>query len=272
VAVLSRTCPFHQGGANTKGPKIEADGRQRGWGSCGWEEGSRPFLIHIIVHIIADYHAATGAKTPWPSCVRSWLQYQQAVQSRLAHLSIVFSRSKAEKLRSAVADMAGTSSNQQSRILNASHLEWDHLETDHSAASWCQCVLWNPQIFWWKSSIRRATNSEYFSYCTASVGPVGFAGRMETPASRILAHGPYVGRGFLKGVILANHAASTDNKIIQNRQKWQNKTTQIQYRINYQQKQRPMKDNAYRQHIVTRTCCYHSQKIVEFKSMHKTLF
>jgi len=42
------------------------------------------------------------------------MQYQQAVQSRLGHRSsqyYVFSRRKAEKLRSAVADVAGTSSN-----------------------------------------------------------------------------------------------------------------------------------------------------------------
>jgi len=44
----------------------------------------------------------------------SWwpVQYQQAVQSRLAHLArkYVFSQRKAEKLRSAVADVAGTTS------------------------------------------------------------------------------------------------------------------------------------------------------------------
>jgi len=55
-----------------------------------------------------------GLQVQFVGSVLVAVQYQQAVQSRLAHRSsrvgYVFSRRKAEKLRSAVADVAGTTS------------------------------------------------------------------------------------------------------------------------------------------------------------------
>ena len=59
-------------------------------------------------------------------------------------------------------------------VLNSS-VASDQLETERSAASWCQCFLKSASLCWKSSG-----NSEYFFCCTVSIGLVGFAGRMET--------------------------------------------------------------------------------------------